>query len=114
MRIIGHVLKYGTKPGSFTPLKPFQASLLVWDLTAKRFDLLMSIFKEHGNLSEKDLLLGPCDNKKMQKFDIGVGGGNAAYLETEQTRAYAVEIISEGRVPNLANVAGKLPSEFEM
>lgn len=114
LRVLGHVLKYSTRPNSFNPTKPFSASLLVWDLTEKRFGQLNDIFEEHGNLSEKDLLLGPCENKQMQKYTIAVGSGDALWTQSDATRTYVTELLNEERVEDLSGVAGKLPSAFEM
>lgn len=114
MRVLGRVLKYNTREGSFNPTKPFSATLLVWDLTEKRFGEVNDIFLEHGPLAKKDLLLGPCDNKQMQKYTISVGNGEAAYLATKETQRYVVELLEEEKIENIMDVAGKLPSAFEM
>lgn len=113
-RIIGQVLKYKTKPGSFTPSKPFGAELVIWDLTTKRFSQLMSIYEEHGDLSGKDLLLGPCENQTMQTYTIAAGNGVAHWRQDENDQRYVMELLAEGKVDDLADAAGKLPSEFEM
>ena len=113
MRILGHVIKYNTKPGSFTPATPFGGSVLVWDLTARRFEQLQAIYEEHGSLLEHDLLLGPCENKKMQKFTIQVGG-KAAWKANKENEAWTQVALENGRSDDLESVAGKLPSEFEM
>ena len=114
MRVLGHAFKYATKSGSFSPTKPFSGSLVVWDLTEKRFAQLNEIFLEHGTLASKDLLLGPCELEKMQKFDIAVGNGDAAWLATDASRAFVQETLEDGRVESLASVAGKTPTAFEM
>ena len=113
-RILGHVIKYNTKPGSFTASKPFAATLLVWDLTAKRFESLQDIYNEHGDLSKKDLMLGPCENKQMQKFTIQPGSGDAYYLSDPSFSEYVAELLKEGVTEDLESVAGKLPTPFEM
>lgn len=114
LRILGKVLKYSTKDGSFTLTKPFSAQLLVWDLTEKRFSDLNEIFKEHGPLNQMDLLLGPCEIKQMQKYTIVPGKGEAAYLQNDDTKAFVKELLQEERIDNLQEVAAKLPSEYEM
>lgn len=113
-RILGRVLKYSTKEGSFAPAKPFSATLLVWDLTEKRFDSVNEIFLEHGPLAKKDLLLGPCENKQMQKYTIAVGSGDAAYLASKESQQYVRELLQEENIEDLPAIAGKLPSVFEM
>lgn len=110
-RFLGHVLKYNTKPGSFAITKPFSASLIIWDLTEGRFNQLKSLYDEHGDLSKKDLLLGPCENKQMQKFDIQIGSGDAEWTKNSD---YVSELLREERIDDVEAVAGKLPTEFEM
>lgn len=73
-RFAMHVVQYKTQPGSFKPQTPFNAELVIWSFTDKTFSQLTDIMVEHGDLRKKDLLLGPCENKGFQKFDIGVGG----------------------------------------
>lgn len=114
MRILGHVLKYTTKPGSAALANPFGAALLVWDLTAGRFAQLKAIFDEHGSLAEKDLILGPCENKQMQKFTIQVASGDASWKKSKETQDYTKVLLEEGRVEDLASVAGKKPTMFEL
>ena len=113
-RILGRIVKYNVKANSFSVAKPFSAQLLVWDLTAKRFSDLKAIYDEHGNLAERDLLLGPCENKGFQKFNIAVAGGDAARLESDDTRTYIATLLEEAGDMDIESVAGKLPSKFEM
>lgn len=113
-RFLGHVLKYSVRPGSFSPTKPFSASLVIWDLTEKRFEQLVDIYNEHGELSEHDLLLGPCENKQMQKYTIQIGGDKAHWMQSDTHKEYVMELLREERVDDIEGVAGKLPSEFEM
>lgn len=113
-RILANVLKYSTKPGGWAVTKPFSAELIVWDLTEGRFSKLQSLWEEHGELSKKDLLLGPCTNKQMQLYDVSIANGNAAYLESESHQKYIEELLEESYNKKLEDVAGKLPSEFEM
>lgn len=110
-RYLGHVLKYSTKPGSWNPSKPFAAQLLVWDLTENRFGQLKDIYDEHGPLPDKDLLLGPCENKQMQKYNIQVGGEKALWKNHEE---YVTELLAEEKMDDLASVAAKKPSAEEM
>lgn len=114
VRILGYVIKYSTKPGTWSLTKPFGAELKVWDLTEKRFETLNGIYEEHGDLSKKDLLLGPCELKQMQKYGIQVGGGTAEYTHNPEQEQYVYELLKEGQLDDIADVAGKRPSAFEM
>lgn len=113
-RILGHVFKYQTKPNTSTVATPFSGQVLVWDLTEKRFDTLFSIQQENGNLSEIDLILGPCDNKQMQKFDIRPGNGTAKWKESENSIAFLKEAYESGKTDDLEDAAAKKASEAEM
>lgn len=113
-RFLGHVIKYATKPGAWTLTNPFSASLIVWDLTENRFNQINDIYEEHGDLSQKDLLLGPCENKQMQKYSIQAGNGKAKYLESEENTKYVITLLENERVEDLASVAAKKPLPYEL
>lgn len=111
-RYITKVLKYRTKPGTFNVAKPFAAELIAWNLTDKRADTLKSIYMEaEKQPSTVDLLLGPCENKSYQKYDIRAGSGEAAWLEHKD---YIKELNEDSPMEDLASVAAKLPSHEEM
>ena len=59
-------------------------------------------------------MLGPCENKQMQKFSIQPGSGDAYYLSDPSFSEYVAELLKEGAVEDLESVAGKLPTTFEM
>lgn len=112
-RFLGHVFKYNTKNGTTTPSKPFSGVVEVWDLTERRFESVNAIYLEHGPLPAKDLLLGPCENKQMQKYDIAVGS-DAKWMETEDTQKYVKEALEDGRVEDLSATAAPVKSSAEM
>lgn len=119
-RILAHVLKYNVKPGGFTPAKPFSATLLVWDLTEKRFGTINQIFKEFQDedpeiedMAQFDLLLGPCESEQMQKYDIRPAPGDAYWAANSHEEVVA-EILKEQRIDDLSAVAGKMPLEREI
>lgn len=113
-RYLGHVFHYNTRQGTASVSKPFSGTVKVWDLTSKRFELLHSIFLEHGDLRRKDLILGPCDNKQMQKYDIQVGKGDAVWTSDEAYQTYLLEAYEEGKVDDLEAVAAQRKSPAEM
>ena len=110
-RYLMQVLKYNTKPGTFAPVKPFGATLIVWDTTERRFEELVEIYNEHGDLRQKDLLLGPCEDKNYQKFNVQPGGDKAQWLGNKE---YVAELLADNPIEDLEGVAGKKPSEEEM
>ena len=110
-RFLVKILKYNTKPGSFAPTKPFAASLIAWDLTSRRFEELQALYEEHGDLRNKDLLLGPCEDKTYQKFSILIGSDKAIW---QQNTDYIKELISDNPLDDIESVAGKKPTEEEL
>lgn len=113
-RILGQVLKYNTRPGTATPSTPFSATLVVWDLTEKRFEQLVSIYNEHGDLKAKDLILGPCENKQMQKFTIQPGGDKAHWISSETNQQFVKSLLEQESFEDIESAAGKLPTNTEM
>ncbi len=99
-RFAMHVVRYKTTPGGFKPQTPFQAELLAWAFTDKIFNQLVDIMEEHGDLRKKDLLLGPCENKQFQKFDIQVGG-TAEWLKDPETKAFVQRLYVENKSDDL-------------
>ena len=109
-RYLFKVLRYQTKPGSFHTSKPFSAQIQAWDLTEKRFQTIVNIWENHGDITRKDLFLGPCELKQMQKYDIQLGT-DAEYLNNLE---YVKELVAENSIEDLPAVAGKKPGLEEM
>lgn len=70
-----HVVKYAVQPGSFNIMEPFNVTLLGWAFGPSRFNELIDLQSEWGDLRQRDLLLGPCESKQFQKYAINVGSG---------------------------------------
>lgn len=105
-RFAMHVVQYKVKPGTFTPQTPFQAELVVWAFTDQRFSNLTDIAEEHGDLRQRDLLLGPCENKGFQKFDVNVGG-SAAWMETDENKKFVAALYAENKLEDLDPAIGR-------
>lgn len=99
-RFAMHVVRYKTQPGSFKAQDPFQAELVAWTFTDRIFNQLVDIMDEHGDLRKKDLLLGPCENKFFQKFDIQVGG-NAEWLRDKDRQDFVKKLYHENQASAL-------------
>jgi hypothetical protein len=111
-RFAMHVVQYKTQPGSFKPQTPFNAELVIWSFTDRTFSQLTDIMVEHGDLRKKDLLLGPCENKGFQKFDIGVGG-SAEWLASEENTNFVKRLYAENKVEDLTPmIARKVSKEM--
>lgn len=105
-RFAMHVVQYKTQTGKFAVQTPFQAELVVWAFTDQRFGQLTDIAEEHGDLRMKDLLLGPCENKNFQKFDMQVGG-SAAWLESEENKKFIQTLYASNKLDDLDPAIGR-------
>src|SRR5215475_940257 len=87
-----NVLRYVIQAGkTWNVARPFQANVVPWKLTEKRFNKLIEISQELANgtvqvftgqtvakdLSLVDLRLGPCEDTGYQKYEIAVAEGIA-------------------------------------
>jgi hypothetical protein len=65
-----HVFQYTTNGSSAMP-KTFNGEVKIWAFADKKFGELVAIARENdGDLTNVDLLLGPCDNAMFQLFNI--------------------------------------------
>lgn len=111
-RFAMHVVQYKTQPGSFKPQTPFNAELVIWSFTDRMFSQLTDIMEEHKDLRKKDLLLGPCENKFFQKWDIQVGG-SAEWLASEENSNFVKRLYAENKVDDLSPmIARKISKEM--
>lgn len=84
-RFAMHVLRYRTQPGSFTVQDPFQVEILAWVFADNRFNTLVDLQEEWGDLRKHDLMLGPCEVKQYQKYDIQVAA-KAEWLANDERK----------------------------
>lgn len=97
-RFAAHVLRYKTQPGSFNLQDPFQVELLAWVFADNRYDTLVDLQEEWGDIRTKDLLLGPCEVKSFQKFDIAVAA-KCAWLDSgEANKLLAAETFKNNQI----------------
>lgn len=105
-RFAMHVVQYKTQPNTFNVQDPFSADLVVWSFTDRVFNSLVDIRTEHGDLRQKDLMLGPCENKTFQNFDINVGG-SAQWLVDEDRKKYVTSLYQNNKVEDLMVAIGR-------
>lgn len=101
------VIAYSIKHGGFEVREPFGCEVLVWSFTDQTFNKLVDFATEWGDLKNHDLLLGPCENKQWQKFDIKVSKTAAWQLDDE--RKSLVVATYKGNKPSgdLENFCGR-------
>lgn len=105
-RFAVHVVQYKVQPGGFKPQTPFNAELVVWAFPDRTFSSLVDIMEEHGDLRNKDLLLGPCSSKTYQNFDIQVGG-SAAWRESEANQQFVAQLYQQNKLDDLNPIIGR-------
>lgn len=96
-RFAMHVLRYKTQPGSFNIQEPFQAEVIAWVFAEGRFDTITDLTEEWGDLRKRDLMLGPCEVKQFQKFDIQVAN-KAEWLADDSRRKLVAELYKNNKI----------------
>jgi hypothetical protein len=115
-RFAMHVIKYRTKANSTDLATPFSVECVVWSFTDRIYSKLVDFRNEHGSeedgLKKKDLLLGPCENKMFQKFDIAISS-KAEWLASEERMTRTAETFNDNQIEDLAIAIGsKKPKHF--
>ncbi len=77
-RFAMHIVRYATQPGGFTVASPFSVTLIAWAYSDTIYNKLADTAAEHGDLTRRDLLLGPCQVAQYQKFDIAIASSAAS------------------------------------
>jgi hypothetical protein len=105
-RFAMHIIRYATKPNGFEVQSPFSVGVFMWSFSDKTFNILTDIAVEF-NLKQHDLLLGPCENKDFQKFDIKAAS-SAAWLQSDSTKQLTVATYRENKAKsNLEEFCGR-------
>lgn len=117
-RFAMHVVQYTTAGGSFNVAEPFSAKLVVWAYTDRIFNQLADFAAPEsqggwGDLKKHDLLLGPCENKKFQRFDINVAP-NAAWLKDDSRKSYIKELYQSNQAQDLSVLIGRRVTAEQM
>ncbi len=98
-RFAMHIIDYAIKGDGFDIRSPFSVGVEAWAFADGTFNRIVDIATEwasQGGLQKHDLLLGPCENKDFQKFDIRVSA-TAAWLENEERKSLTVETFKENK-----------------
>ncbi len=91
------VVVYSIKHGGFEVREPFGCEVVVWSFTDQIFNKLVDFATEWGDLKNHDLLLGPCENKQWQKYDIKVS--KTAAWQVDEDRKSLVVATYKGNRP---------------
>lgn len=105
-RFAMHVFAYTTKPSSWEVKSPFGGDVVVWGFTDKVFNELVDYQEINGDLRKRDLILGPCEDKIYQKFDIKLGN-DAEWMKDAARKAYLKEIVEDNKAEDLAAFCGR-------
>lgn len=100
-RFAMHVVRYKTQPGSFVIQDPFMAEIAVWAFTDTRFNQLIELTKDWGNLQVKDLNLGPCESKQYQKYDMNVAA-ECEWLKSDDRKQQIKLVYNNNKLEDLS------------
>lgn len=109
-RFAMHVVRYKTQSGKFDVQTPFQVEVLVWSFTDRTYGKLVEFMNEHGDLKAKDLMLGPCENKNWQKYDIAISS-KAEWLAADERKKLTAETFKENQIPDLRVAIGTVKAD---
>ena len=105
-RFAMHVVRYKTQPGSFTVATPFQVELLAWAFADNRFNTLVDFAAEWGDLRKHDIMLGPCESKQFQKWDMSVAA-KAEWLLDDDRKKLVTATFEENKAKDLESLIGR-------
>jgi hypothetical protein len=96
-----HVIKYSLQPGGWILRDPFNAECIAWVFSPTRLNALIDLAVEWGDLRQHDLKLGPCENKKYQKYDINVAK-DAQWLVSEERKQFVAQTYANNQAEDLS------------
>lgn len=91
-KYVCHIVRYKTQPGTVQPQNPFQAELVLWVLTQRKFDKIVNIAAEFGDPRTIDLQVGPCTNKSFQNYEMAACNGTAAWSQSEANKNFVSQL----------------------
>lgn len=100
-----HIIQYNTKPGGSSVATPFQVNTKVWAFSDTIFNKIIDFANEFGDLTQHDLLLGPCTNKGFQKYDISISA-KAEWSQDEERKTLTKATFSQNRAQDLVIFCG--------
>jgi hypothetical protein len=74
-----NVIVYATRPGTYELVEPYSVQLLPWRFGERQLKQIADLWREHGDLQLKDLLI-ECTAKQYQNYEVQVGA-TAAWLD---------------------------------
>jgi hypothetical protein len=103
-RFAMHVFQYTTN-GTKNPTRNFQGSVKIWAFTDQKFNELIDLMEEAPgkDLSQIDIIIGPCENKMFQKFKM-VHSNQVKWKEAEEQFQ---EIIADNKAKDLTKFLGR-------
>jgi hypothetical protein len=105
-RFAMHVVRYGTRPGSFELVEPFVVSLEIWRFTDQIFSKLTGLALEWSPMLKHDLMLGPCTNATYQKFEVAISQV-AEWLKSPDRQRMVLETYKANAVADLTEFCGR-------
>jgi len=112
-RFAMHVFQYATN-GTSKPTKNFQGSVKVWSFTDQKYAEIVDLAEEAegGQISNVDLILGPCENKMFQKFKM-ISSPQVKWKESDATKEAFKEIVADNQAQDLDYFLGRPVKKVE-
>lgn len=116
-RWVVHIIRYNLKPGSFEVQEPYGVTVQAWAFSDKIFNTIVDLSNEwckgDKKLRDIDLMLGPCEVKQFQKFDINVAA-SSEWLEDDDRKKGTVLAFRENKSEDLVPLLGRKVTEDVM
>lgn len=105
-RFAMHIARYQTKPGSFEVSEPFAVQIQAWAFGDKIWNTIVDLATEWGDLKKHDLMLGPCESKQYQRFDISAAS-KAEWLASDERKQVVAISYKENQSKDLSVFCGR-------
>lgn len=101
-----NVIRYALNQRS-EPVVPFSCSCTVWSFTENRATDLRGFAKEYGDLRQRDLILGPCEDKNWQRYDVKVGARALWLTSGDDVKKFVIDTFRNNRIEDLTSACGR-------
>jgi hypothetical protein len=102
-----HVIRYALQPNSWQVREPYSVELIPWKFAANRFNTLVDLALDAGDLRKHDLKLGPCTNDGFQKYDIQISVKDGEWMANPARKSLTLETYKSNQLPDLSAVIGR-------
>lgn len=103
-----NVVRYATQPGGWQLRDPYAVSIEAWVFAQGKFNSLIDLSNDaNGDLRKYDIRLGPCENKKFQKFEMNLVPAGAAWAQSDERKKQTIETFQKNKCEDLTSLIGR-------